>query len=119
MLGGAYVLPPAVGFILGVLLISFGHWLTELWLTWRAIHYRWLFIIGIIAAGSIAFIWSTPMERGIAIPASGFLLALYTCRLGLGFAHFVTDRWIWKMSDPAIRNALGSEWFPLIARRAA
>ena len=26
---------------------------------------------------------------------------LFAARVGIGFAHFITDRWVWKMSDPA------------------
>jgi hypothetical protein len=106
MLAGAHVFGPALGFIVGTIFISFGHWLSELWLTWRAIGYRWVFIAGILAVGLLGFIWSEPTEYGLAMTASGFFLVLYVCRLGIGFVHFTTDRWIWKLSDPQIKSAM-------------
>ena len=34
-------------------------------------------------------------------------------RLGLGFVHFCYDRWIYKLSDPAIRTTIGADLFGL------
>jgi len=32
-------------------------------------------------------------------------------RLGLGFVHFLYDRWIWKLSEPDVRAAIGADLF--------
>jgi hypothetical protein len=106
MLAGPHFLSPLWGFVIGTLLISVGHWLTELWLTWRMIG-GWAFIAGVIAVGGIGFVWAVPTSHNIAIEASGICLGLYTCRLGAGFVHFLTDRWLWKLSDPQIRVLVG------------
>lgn len=30
-------------------------------------------------------------------------------RLGLGFVHFLYDRWIWKLGDPHVRATIGKD----------
>jgi hypothetical protein len=32
-------------------------------------------------------------------------------RLGLGFVHFLYDRWLWKLSDPMVRAMIGKDLF--------
>jgi hypothetical protein len=32
-------------------------------------------------------------------------------RLGLGFVHFLYDRWLWHLSDPEVRKAIGRDLF--------
>lgn len=32
-------------------------------------------------------------------------------RLGLGFVHFLYDRWLWKLSDPQVRETIGADCF--------
>jgi hypothetical protein len=32
-------------------------------------------------------------------------------RLGLGFVHFLYDRWLWKLSDPVVRSTIGADLF--------
>jgi hypothetical protein len=40
----------------------------------------------------------------LLLPATGF-------RLGLGFVHFLYDRWVWKFSDPQVRATIGADLF--------
>jgi hypothetical protein len=87
-------MPPLAALFLGTILISWGHWLTEIVLTAHVIGWKWRFMLTIAAFGCVCMI---PAHLG----------ALFSIRIGLGFAHFLYDRWIWKMSDPAIRETIG------------
>ena len=30
-------------------------------------------------------------------------------RMGLGFVHFLYDRWVWKLRDPLVRATIGRD----------
>jgi hypothetical protein len=32
-------------------------------------------------------------------------------RIGLGFVHFLYDRWVYKLSDPQVRAIIGRDIF--------
>jgi hypothetical protein len=49
--------------------------------------------------------------RMIPTPAGNMIrvVPVVICaRMGLGFVHFLYDRWIWKLSDPQVRATIGS-----------
>jgi hypothetical protein len=59
----------------------------------------WLFAIVLLAIGAVV-LWVMFYAPGFTIHVTMTALAL---RLGLGFVHFLYDRWIYKLSDPAVR----------------
>jgi type IV secretory pathway TrbD component len=44
----------------------------------------------------------------------GFTVTAVGLRLGLGFVHFLYDRWIYKLSNPRVRATIGKDIFPPI-----
>jgi hypothetical protein len=36
-------------------------------------------------------------------------LGVVCLRLGIGFVHFLYDRWVWKLSDPQVRATIGQD----------
>ena len=98
--------------------ISLAHWLTSIGLTaWATRHRRMLFLVGVLCVGCVGFVWkavvSEPRLCG-ALPtctAMWSIPSLLGLRFGLGFVHFLYDRWVWKLSDPHVRATIGKELF--------
>jgi hypothetical protein len=63
----------------------------------------WLFVALLLAAGAIVF-WLLFYAPGFSIRVTMTALAL---RIGLGFVHFLYDRWVYKLSDPKVRAIMG------------
>ena len=62
----------------------------------------------LIIAGAFGF-WLLFCAPGLAVRMS---MTAVGFRIGLGFVHFIYDRWIWKLSDPQVRAAIGRDLFP-------
>jgi hypothetical protein len=105
---GPHFLSPLWTFLILTIGVSVTHWITEIILTARVCG-RWLFAGAALGLGSAAFLWSVPTPFGIVIPATGVTLAFYSARIGLGIAHFLTDQWIWRLSDPQVRAVIGRD----------
>jgi hypothetical protein len=105
---GMYALPTYTqSWTLGLICIgvfSFNHWIVAIGLCGRASRHAWLFIAAVLAAGAIGFVWIIPTPQGNLVRVIPVIIA---ARIGLGLVHFLYDRWIWKMSDPAVRATIG------------
>ncbi len=88
--------------------IDFNHWLVDIGLSSRVSRHRWLFIAAVAALGCTGFAWKVPRADHIA---TMFIPGLIKARWGIGIAHFLCSRWIWKLSDPRIREMIGKELF--------
>ena len=50
-------------------------------------------------------LWIIPTSTGNMIR----IVPVVICaRIGLGFVHFLYDRWLWRFSDPQMRARIGS-----------
>ena len=100
---------PAVTHSLTVALLCFGifslnHWLVAIGLCSAVSGRSWLFIAGMLLLGSVGFIWVVPTSTGNMIRVVPVVIC---ARIGLGFVHFLYDRWLWKFSDPQVRATIG------------
>lgn len=90
---------------------SVNHWIVDIGLSWRAMGYRWVFLVGIALVGAaIPWLWSPlPVPQGpVMRRMEGFVLAVYGIRLfGLGFVHFLYSKWCWQFSNPLVRETIG------------
>jgi hypothetical protein len=113
---GMSVLPRALHspifalFALG--LFSFQHSLAAIGISSHVLanhHARspWLFAGALILAGAVGF-WLMFCAPGFALRVTMTAVGL---RIGLGFVHFLYDRWIWKLSDPQVRVTIGRDLF--------
>jgi hypothetical protein len=89
--------------------LSFNHWMTAIGLCSTVSGRGWLFIAGMLLLGSVGFVWMTPTSVGNMIRVVPVVIC---ARIGLGFVHFLYDRWIWKLSDPQVRATIGQDLFP-------
>jgi hypothetical protein len=87
--------------------IDFNHWLVDIALSSRVSRCRWLFIAGVAALGCIGFAWKLPRVDGIA---TMFMPWIIKARWGVGIAHFLYSRWVWKLSDPQVRATIGRDF---------
>jgi hypothetical protein len=81
--------------------LNFNHWLVDLGLSSRVSRCWWLFLASVLAIGCIGFAWKIPRADHIATLA---LPIVIKARWGVGIAHFLYSRWIWRLSDPRIRT---------------
>jgi hypothetical protein len=101
--------PPALTrqqwvFFLVIGIFSVNHWVVDIGLSSRVSKQRWLFVGGVLLAGAIGFVWMIPTPNGMMIR----IVPIVVCaRLGLGFVHFLYSRWVWRLSDPRVRAAIG------------
>lgn len=125
----------------GFAIIGLNHWLVAIGLAshvhgnerraepiWFALA---LIVLGLIAFAALFVRWPPPQviamtvfgPRIIPMPMLeperwlSFTTTAVGLRLGLGFAHFLYDRWLYKMSNPAVRATIGSNLFPVPERR--
>jgi hypothetical protein len=100
----------------GLAILALNHWLVAIGLA-SHVHARgtrgspWPFAIAVMAAGCAVFgaLFIDPREmlsRGVE-GALYFTTAAVGFRIGLGFVHFLYDRWIWKFGDPMVRATIG------------
>jgi hypothetical protein len=93
-------------FMLGFLI--FNHSLTAIGISSHVManqHGRspWLFVALLLIVGAIVF-WLLFYAPGLSMRITVTAVAL---RAGLGFVHFLYDRWVYKLSDPAVRASIG------------
>lgn len=86
---------------------SVNHWVVDIGLSAYSRH-SILFVIVILAAGLVGFVWIIPTSSGMLIR---MIPAIISARLGLGFVHFLYSRWVWKLSDPRVAATIGRELF--------
>jgi len=67
----------------------------------------WLFAAALIIAGAIGF-WLMFCAPGFTLRVTMTAVGL---RVGLGFVHFLYDRWIYKLSDPQVQATIGRDIF--------
>ena len=109
-----HILPLAL-FAIGF--FSVNHWLAAIGLSshvWAEHHRRSpiIFAAAVVILGTalfvILFVSFPSLSIRITTTAIGF-------RLGLGFVHFLYDRWIYKFSDTQVRETIGRDIFRLDA----
>jgi hypothetical protein len=90
--------------------ISFLHWTTDIGLTVRALRRCWLFLPIALIFGVVGFAFKTvtadPHVCGLlaACTAAWSIPTLISLRWGLGFAHFLYSRWVWRRDAPFIEK---------------
>jgi hypothetical protein len=105
----------------GLAILALNHWLVAIGLASHvhANHARcssWLFALALMAAGLAVFcllfvdVRQLPTD-GFAPQVLHFTVAAVGFRLGLGFVHFLYDRWIYKFSDPKVSTTIGLALF--------
>jgi hypothetical protein len=88
--------------------IDFNHWLIDIGLSSRVSRYSWLFVPAVAALGCIGFVWKIPTPDHITTVIIPWVIQ---ARWGVGIAHFLYSRWIWKLSDPQVRATIGQDLF--------
>jgi hypothetical protein len=88
--------------------IDFNHWLIDIGLSSRVSRRWWLFLLAVIPFGLAGFLWKVPRADHIATLAIPWVVQ---ARWSVGIAHFLYSRWVWKLSDPQVRAAIGKELF--------
>jgi hypothetical protein len=98
-------------FMLGF--FSFNHSLAAIGLSSHVLGNRlrcspWAVALTLVFIGTGVFwvMFGVPWAPVVTMAAVGF-------RIGLGFVHFLYDRWIWRLSDPAVRSTIGRDLFCL------
>jgi len=127
MLTGAFCLPRvlfiftnAVGLVLvfwqglwGFAIIAVNHWLVAIGLSSHvySVHrdrppivFAAVLIIAGVLGFALLFVSFPTLTIKVTMPAVGL-------RIGLGFVHFLYDRWIYKLSDPQVRATIGRDIF--------
>jgi hypothetical protein len=96
--------------IIGMAVYSLNHWLVAIGLSSHVYsgRWHWAFALVMLLAGAVGFFWLIPSPNGMLLRV---IPAVVSARLGLGFAHFVYDRWLWKMTDPRVRATIGRDLF--------
>jgi hypothetical protein len=95
--------------LLCLAVFSFNHWMTSVGLCSAASGRGWPFIAAILLLGSVGFVWMIPTSLGNVIRVIPVIIC---ARMGLGFVHFLYDRWVWKLSDPQVRAVIWPELVP-------
>jgi hypothetical protein len=80
-------------YLLAFVLVSVGHWVTDIGLSSYAAR-RWWFLVGMLALGALGFVWLAPNDHGVARRAIPWIVS---ARMGLGFVHFLYSRWVWRL----------------------
>jgi hypothetical protein len=95
----------------GFAIVAVNHWLVAIGLSSHiySVHRGGspaMFAAGLIVAGILIFALlfvSLPMLTiKVTMPAIGL-------RIGLGFVHFLYDRYLYKFSDPVVRATIGKD----------
>jgi hypothetical protein len=61
-----------------------------------------VFAAVLIIAVRVLFVSFPTLTIKVTMPAVGL-------RIGLGFVHFLYDRWVYKLSDPQVRAMIGRD----------
>jgi NO-binding membrane sensor protein with MHYT domain len=72
------------------------------------------FALGLMAAGMgifcVLFVHVGMLaSTGFTVDAIYFSMTAVSCRIGLGFVHFLYDRWVYKLSAPTVRATIGRD----------
>jgi hypothetical protein len=86
--------------------IDFNHWLVDIGLSSRVSRRWWLFLAAVAALGCIGFTFQAPRTDHNATRAIPWVIQ---ARWGVGIAHFLYSRWVWKLSDPRVRATIGKD----------
>lgn len=117
-----FILTDGLGMVLifhvgmwGFAIISLNHWLAAIGL---AAHVDanangrspWWFALAVMAAGFYLF-WLLFVDpsKGLSEAALTFTTTAVGFRLGMGFWHFLQDRWNYQLSNPAVRATIGRD----------
>ena len=125
-----FILTDGLGMILvfhfglwGIAIIGLNHWLVAIGIA-SHVHANhrggspWLFAALLMIAGFGLFcLLFVDFQRlpavGLSAAALVFTVTTVGFRLGLGFIHFLYDRWLYKLSDPRVRVTVGRDIFGL------
>jgi hypothetical protein len=88
--------------------INFNHWLVDICLSTRVSKRWWIFAPGVIALGCVGLTYKVARSDHIAMLLVPWVIQT---RLSIGIVHFLYSRWIWKLSDPQVRMAIGRDIF--------
>jgi hypothetical protein len=94
-------------------LLSMNHWLVSIGLAGHVFSRHqlgpvWLFATATILAGAVVFALLFVDFHALSIRVTALAVSV---RLGLGLVHFCYDRWMYKLSDPAVRATIGADIF--------
>jgi hypothetical protein len=73
------------------------------------------FALMLIVLGLVVFAVLFIRHAALSTAMLGFTVTAVGARLGLGFNHFLYDRWIYKLSDPRVRATIGNDILPASA----
>jgi hypothetical protein len=121
-----FILTDGLGMILafrfglwGFAIIALNHWLVAIGLASHVYANHkgkspWPFALAVMAAGFVLFCllfidFRRLPTAGLTTAALYFTVTAVSFRLGLGFVHFLYDRWIYKLSDPQVRATIGRD----------
>lgn len=122
----AFILTDGLGLILvfhaglwGFAIIGLNHWLVAIGLASHVYANHkgkspWPFALVVMAAGSVLFcLLFVDLRKlpnvGLTTAALYFTVTAVGFRLGLGFVHFLYDRWIYQLSNPQVRATIGRD----------
>jgi hypothetical protein len=96
--------------IIGTAVYSLNHWLVAIGLASHVYsgRWHWAFVVAMLLVGAVGFFWLIPTPNGTLLRVIPIIVS---ARLGLGFAHFLYDRWLWKLTDPRVRATIGRDLF--------
>ncbi|MBV8893677.1 MAG: hypothetical protein JO266_17200 [Acidobacteria bacterium] len=123
-----FILTDGLGMILAFQLglwsfaiIGLNHWLVAIGIAGHVhANHRgnspWPFVATLMGAGFVLFcLLFIDIQRlpvvGLSTAALVFSVTTVGLRLGLGFVHFLYDRWIYKLSDPQVRATIRRDIF--------
>jgi hypothetical protein len=103
----------------GFAIIGLNHWLVAIGLA-SHVHGNhagrspWLFVLAVMCAGFVLFcLLFVDLHRvlsvGLTTATLQFTVVAVGFRLGLGFVHFLYDRWLYKLSDLQVRAIIGRD----------
>lgn len=106
MVGVPFVAP----MLTAISMWAFGlwHWLPAIWLAAKVSRRPVLFWAAMVLVGALiaVSVWGAVAYGSLAVA-----MIAVGARLGLGFVHFLYDRWIWRLSDPQVRATIGNDLF--------
>jgi hypothetical protein len=70
------------------------------------------FALTLIILGLVVFAVLFIRHAALSTAMLGFTVTAVGARLGLGFDHFLYDRWIYKLSNSQVRATIGKDIFP-------
>jgi hypothetical protein len=88
-----------------LVVIDFNHWLVDIGLSSRVSRHCWIFVVGVAMTGCIGFLWMRPQPDSIT---TMFVPWVIQARWGVGIAHFLYSRWVWKLSDQRVSRAIAA-----------